>query len=783
MPGVVRVGIKQCNMRVQCLSIVCLAFVAVSLNLYILWLLEGYSGDVLYSALGSVKDTRCNLLHETDCPLWKVESLGHYPDPQAVDAKVDLAESDIPVFPPKLLPGQPNYSNSSRSPTPLDESVVGLLERIQNMEMEGKLRDQWLRVLHMPSEGYHSFNATASDSVGNFRNVPDTRTESCKTLSYHGASLPKASIIVIFHNEARSTLLRTIHSILRRTEDILLHEVILIDDASTFEWLKQPLEDYVNHLPKVKLIRLGQREGLIRARLAGAQKATGEILVFLDAHSEVNVQWLEPLLARIAENHRVVAVPQMDIIQWEHFEYWRAIGLYYGTFTWNMEFKYRVYPAKKLSSQFNDTEPVASPVMVGCAHAVDRSYFFEQGAYDEGMDIWGGENIEHSFRTWMCGGRVEIVPCSRVGHVFKPRLPYSFNGDHKKIVQQNLIRTAEVWMGSYKQHFYATQSSVAPIDLVSLEDRRDLRYNLDCHNFSWYLKTVIPEMPIPSKVTKHFGQIIWEADPSKCLHVTNGKITLATCETQELEDQHFFITKQGHFHYKDCCIIPPVKASQPSTILQLSRCQKCVSSSPLWTYNEHKQINAASQNSCLSMDMANSTAVMTACVSSKLQKWSFSYTFNFSHQVDINMVTLEAQKMPDSARYFGRLKNIGLDLCVNVHSDGAFSMISCSQQRRYQQIIHLDRDGKLKFKNFCLCSTGSDHMTFVTCIGTDKNCFWLYEETRKQMKSLLGNKCVTHSQATANQTRTPLVLEDCSFMNRYQQWRFSRKQFLEPLLG
>lgn len=54
---------------------------------------------------------------------------------------------------------------------------------------------------------------------------------SCKTLTYP-SKLPTATVIICFHNEAWSTLLRTIYSVLERTPDVLLREIIIFDDLS-----------------------------------------------------------------------------------------------------------------------------------------------------------------------------------------------------------------------------------------------------------------------------------------------------------------------------------------------------------------------------------------------------------------------------------------------------------------------------------------------------------------------------------------------------------------------
>lgn len=88
------------------------------------------------------------------------------------------------------------------------------------------------------------------------------------------------------------------HSIVNRSPRELLGEIILVNDASTKEELQDSIEDYIdwNFSGKVKLLNMKTRVGLIVARMEGAKKATEEILVFLDSHIEVNVNWLPPLL-------------------------------------------------------------------------------------------------------------------------------------------------------------------------------------------------------------------------------------------------------------------------------------------------------------------------------------------------------------------------------------------------------------------------------------------------------------------------------------------------------
>ena len=166
----------------------------------------------------------------------------------------------------------------------------------------------------------NQFNLLVSDMISVNRSLKDVRLADCRTKEYP-TRLPQTSIVIVFHNEAWSTLLRTLFSIVNRSPMELVKEIILVDDASSHTHLGNRLEKAVTELPvSVRVLRTGSRSGLIRARLLGASKAHGPILTFLDSHVEVTEGWLEPLLTEVASDRKRVVCPIIDVISDETFE-------------------------------------------------------------------------------------------------------------------------------------------------------------------------------------------------------------------------------------------------------------------------------------------------------------------------------------------------------------------------------------------------------------------------------------------------------------------------------
>lgn len=191
------------------------------------------------------------------------------------------------------------------------------------------------------------FAVIVSDKISVNRSLPVVVHANCSKTEYL-AKLPSVSVVIIFHNEVKSVLLRTVHSVINRTPPELLFEVILVNDCSTNAELHEPLKNYtaVNFPKKVKIKNLTTRSGLIVTRMEGARMATGEILVFFDSHVEVHFNWLPPLLQPIVENRRIATLPIVDYFDAETFGYYEGQESFQGKQLFirrkNLEFSYDI---------------------------------------------------------------------------------------------------------------------------------------------------------------------------------------------------------------------------------------------------------------------------------------------------------------------------------------------------------------------------------------------------------------------------------------------------------
>jgi glycosyltransferase involved in cell wall biosynthesis len=212
--------------------------------------------------------------------------------------------------------------------------------------------------------------------------------------------MPSISVVVISRNEG---------NFLRRTVDNLIDtlpgdcEIIVVDDAST--------DRSADRLPRRVLLHRAKGLGVAKSRNFGGKHATGDILIFADAHLGLDANWWRPLTEQL--EHPGVGAVAPGIAKWRDD----------GKYGWGIKFK---GPQMEVSwFRRRPKGPTAVPILPGCCLAMRRDVFERAGGgWDNGLQQRGNVDNEVSVRLWLLGYELLIVPDVLVRHRFRKTSPF-----------------------------------------------------------------------------------------------------------------------------------------------------------------------------------------------------------------------------------------------------------------------------------------------------------------------------------------------------------------------
>ncbi|XP_077182591.1 polypeptide N-acetylgalactosaminyltransferase 10 isoform X2 [Paroedura picta] len=434
----------------------------------------------------------------------------------------------------------------------------------------------------------NGFNIFVSDKISLNRSLPDIRHPNCNKKLYH-EKLPNTSVIIPFHNEGWSSLLRTVHSVLNRSPSELIAEIVLVDDFSDRD--------------------------------------------------------------RIARNRKAIVCPMIDVIDHDHFGYETQAGdAMRGAFDWEMYYKRIPIPPELQKSDPSDS--FESPVMAGGLFAVDRKWFWELGGYDAGLEIWGGEQYEISFKVWMCGGRMEDIPCSRVGHIYRKYVPYKVPTGVS--LARNLKRVAEVWMDEYAEYIYQRRPEYRHLSAGDVTAQKELRNNLNCKSFKWFMSEVawdLPKFYPPVEPPAAAWGEIRNVGTGLCADTKYGALgsplRIETCvkgrgEAAWNNVQVFTFSWREDIrpgdpqHTKKFCF-DAISHNSPVTLYDCHG----MKGNQLWKYRKDKTLYHPVSGSCMDCSESDRKIFMNTCSpSSPTQQWIFEHTNstvleNFNKNLDL----------------------------------------------------------------------------------------------------------------------------------------------------
>jgi len=321
----------------------------------------------------------------------------------------------------------------------------------------------------------------------------------------------------------------------------------------------------------------------------------------------------------------VPVIDGIDMTTWEYRRVYGAADVHFrGIFEWGLLYKETGISKKEKLARKHQSQPFRSPTHAGGLFAIDKEWFKEIGYYDPGLQIWGGEQYELSFKIWMCGGGILFVPCSHVGHVYRNHMPYGFGKlSGKPVISTNMIRVVKTWMDEYDKYYYIREPQAKFREPGDISEQLALRKRLQCKSFDWFMKEVAYDV-VESYPILPDNDVWGEArnpKSGKCLDTMGrpipGTVGATPCHGYG-GNQLLRLNMKGQMAQGEWCITPG------GNHFRTGHCRKGSVDGP-WQYNhETKQIFNVNENTCIAADedAGSSEATLKTCdENDEYQKW------------------------------------------------------------------------------------------------------------------------------------------------------------------
>jgi len=321
----------------------------------------------------------------------------------------------------------------------------------------------------------------------------------------------RISVVLPCADEGDYTM-KTVMSFCNRTPMDVLQEIIVVDDGSD-----QPLSVLLASVAgrcKVQVLSHKKTMGLMVAKRTGGDAAVGEFIGFFDCHVSPNQGWYSEVIALLQASPRRLVVPtitDLDLDTWEEKKNSAKVAKCYIDF--NADFMW-----------YDDSSDFI-PIISGGLVAIGRQWWRDSGGFDPGMRGWGGENVDQSLRTWLCGGDIVRAKSSRVAHMWRVEADGRTTAHYHRIPgTDNNGRVAAAWFDDFKGKYREGKVLNQGPDVSSVLERK---HTLGCKPFAYFIHRfrrvyteggVLPERCFHLKARGH------------CLAKVNSIFSLSSCD-------------------------------------------------------------------------------------------------------------------------------------------------------------------------------------------------------------------------------------------------------------